>query len=114
MVLNWNGWRDTIRCLASLAGLNQGNHAIYVVDNASTDGSESHLRAWRTALWEIKQALLLTQPAGRNSLRHRMLLLVAAVLGPACYCLGRLGDCPTLVRWVQRRYVAASNTSISG
>ena len=315
VVLNWNGWRDTIRCLASLAGLNQGNHAIYVVDNASTDGSESHLRAWRptlrilqsganlgwsggnnvgiraalaegcehiyllnndatvrpdtlsrlveatglpragalgslilsaddpseaeftgtvvdaanhfprqlegpasqvdpspvatiavkgcsmlltgaalrrvgllaeeyfvnfdetdwcyraaaagfvnyfipasavlhrgavafrgttsplyrffttrnrllfahrhldrvgrrfawrTALWEIKQALLLTQPAGRNSLRHRMLLLVAAVLGPACYCLGRLGDCPTLVRWVQRRYVAASNTSISG
>jgi GT2 family glycosyltransferase len=313
VVLNWNGWRDTIQCLASLAELNNGNHAIYVVDNASTDGSESQLRAWRpglrilqaganlgwsggnnvgirtalaegcehvyllnndatvrpdtlrrlveatglpnagalgslilsaddpseaeftgtvvdpashfphqvygpasevdpsavamlavkgcsmlltgvalrrvgplaeeyfvnydetdwcyravaagfvnyfvpasavlhqgavafrgttsplyrffttrnrllfarrhldrvgrrfarrTALWEIKQAMLLAQPPGRGSPRHRALLLVAVVLGLACYYLGRLGDCPAVVRWVQRRYVA-SGTPIS-
>ncbi len=69
--------------------------------------------AWRTALWEIKQALLLAQPVGRDSPRHRALLLVAIVLGLACYCLGRLGDCPAVVRWAQRRYVAASGTPIS-
>ena len=69
--------------------------------------------AWRTALWEIKQALLLAQPAGRNSPRHRALLLVAVVLGLACYCLGRLGDCPAVVRWLQRRYVAAGGMPIS-
>ncbi len=39
VVLNWNGWRDTLACLASLQQL-QGTHAeIVVVDNASSDDS---------------------------------------------------------------------------
>jgi GT2 family glycosyltransferase len=62
--------------------------------------------AWRAGLWEIKQALLLGQPPNRGSFRQRLLLLLAITLGLAGYCLGRFGDCPGVVRWAQRRYVA--------
>src|SRR6185437_10648931 len=39
VVLNWNGWADTIECLRSLSALDYPSHAIFVVDNGSTDDS---------------------------------------------------------------------------
>jgi GT2 family glycosyltransferase len=39
IVLNWNGWRDTLQCLASLRDLTYPNFKTIVVDNASTDES---------------------------------------------------------------------------
>jgi GT2 family glycosyltransferase len=39
IILNWNGWRDTIRCLDSLQKLEFASHQIIVVDNGSTDDS---------------------------------------------------------------------------
>lgn len=39
VVLNWNGWEDTVECLNSLTNLNYPNYQAVVVDNASTDGS---------------------------------------------------------------------------
>jgi GT2 family glycosyltransferase len=44
VVLNWNGWRDTIACLDSLRTLTEVPRVI-VVDNGSTDGSPDRLRA---------------------------------------------------------------------
>lgn len=44
IVLNWNGWRDTIECLESLRRLTYPNYEIIVVDNGSTDGSVSRIR----------------------------------------------------------------------
>lgn len=44
VVLNWNGWRDTLRCVASLRSLQGVAAQILVVDNGSTDGSVSRLR----------------------------------------------------------------------
>ena len=44
IVLNWNGWRDTLDCLTSLQNLDYPNHPI-VVDNASTDDSVAQIRA---------------------------------------------------------------------
>lgn len=46
VVLNWNGWRDTIECLESLCRLDYPNYRIVVVDNGSTDGSVEHICAW--------------------------------------------------------------------
>jgi GT2 family glycosyltransferase len=43
LVLNWNNWRDTVDCLASLAGLEYGNCEILVLDNGSTDGSAERI-----------------------------------------------------------------------
>lgn len=58
VILNWNGWRETIACLQSLQQLDYPDFRIYVVDNASTDGSEAQLRAFVPTLAVIQ--------AGRN------------------------------------------------
>lgn len=49
VIVNWNGWKDTIDCLDSLAALtlrdNEKVH-IVVVDNASADGSVNKLEQY--------------------------------------------------------------------
>lgn len=44
IVLNWNGWCDTLACLDSLTRLDYPNYEVIVVDNGSTDGSVEHIR----------------------------------------------------------------------
>ncbi|WP_341677870.1 glycosyltransferase family 2 protein [Niveibacterium sp. SC-1] len=46
VLLNWNGWRDTLACLESLLRSEYGNASVVVVDNASTDGSRAHIESW--------------------------------------------------------------------
>lgn len=45
VILNWNGWRDTVACVESLRQQSVPPQWIVVVDNASTDDSEHQLRA---------------------------------------------------------------------
>jgi GT2 family glycosyltransferase len=49
IVLNWNGWQDTIECLESLLACETAPEHVVVCDNGSTDGSLSHLREWAAA-----------------------------------------------------------------
>ena len=44
ITVNWNGWRDTLECLASLERLDYPNYEIVVIDNGSTNESESRIR----------------------------------------------------------------------
>ena len=37
IILNWNGLRDTLECLESLAMITYPNYELIVVDNSSTD-----------------------------------------------------------------------------
>jgi GT2 family glycosyltransferase len=46
VVLNYNGWKDTVACVESLLRLNPPAAQVVVVDNASSDGSVQQLRAW--------------------------------------------------------------------
>ena len=46
IVLNWNGYKDTLRCLDSLCATPQKNLQIIVCDNASDDASAEKIRAW--------------------------------------------------------------------
>lgn len=46
VVLNWNGWVDTLICLQSLLDTDYPNLQIVVCDNASDDGSVEIIRAW--------------------------------------------------------------------
>lgn len=46
VVVNWNGWRDTIACIDSLLALGNPPLRIVLCDNASTDGSVSELRRY--------------------------------------------------------------------
>ena len=44
VVLNWNGWQDTIACLVSLQQLNYADFNLLVVDNGSTDSSVAQIK----------------------------------------------------------------------
>lgn len=46
ILLNWNGWKDTIECLESVFRLNHQDFRIVVCDNASADGSFEKIKMW--------------------------------------------------------------------
>jgi len=46
IILNWNGWQDTIECLESLQRITYPNFYVVIVDNASTDVSVEKIGAW--------------------------------------------------------------------
>lgn len=46
IILNWNGWADTIECLESLYQNNYDNYNVLVVDNASDDDSLQKIREY--------------------------------------------------------------------
>jgi GT2 family glycosyltransferase len=44
IILNWNGWKDTIECLESLYQIDYPNYDIILVDNHSQDDSIQRIR----------------------------------------------------------------------
>jgi GT2 family glycosyltransferase len=46
ILLNWNGWNDTVECLESVFRLACEDFRVVVCDNASTDGSWEKIRQW--------------------------------------------------------------------
>ena len=46
LILNWNGWKDTIECLDSVFRLQYDNFVVVLCDNASTDESIDRIRTW--------------------------------------------------------------------
>ena len=94
VVLNTNRRDDTLACLDSLAGLDYANHAVVVLDNASTDGSTAAIRA---AHPEVRILPLAENRgyAGNNNVGIAAALEMGAdwvlvlnedtILDPACY-----------------------------
>lgn len=54
IILNWNGWKDTIECLKSLYKINYPKYDIIVVDNGSEDDSIEIIRKFCEGKIEIK------------------------------------------------------------
>ena len=46
IILNWNGWKDTVKCLESLYQINYPNYDVIVVDNGSEDNSVQKIREY--------------------------------------------------------------------
>lgn len=46
LLLNWNGWSDTVACLESLFKLTTKSVTIVVCDNASSDDSLDNIKLW--------------------------------------------------------------------
>jgi len=46
VILNWNGWSDTLECLESLRRVSHPRCSVVVVDNASTDGSVDRINEY--------------------------------------------------------------------
>lgn len=74
ILLNWNGWKDTIECLESLFRLRDDNFRVIVCDNASSDGSLEQIKAWaqgRVAVRALNEELEgLSSPPVRKPLAY--------------------------------------------
>jgi|Deesub1362A_J573_1020465.scaffolds.fasta_scaffold04730_2 hypothetical protein len=46
IILNWNGWKDTVECLESLYRITYPDYDVIVVDNGSTDYSIKKIREY--------------------------------------------------------------------
>jgi GT2 family glycosyltransferase len=46
IILNWNGWKDTLECLESLYQINYPNYNVILVDNHSQDQSLNKIRQY--------------------------------------------------------------------
>lgn len=66
IVLNWNGWRDTIECLESLQRITYPNYQIIVVDNGSTDDSVERIKEKFPHLTLIEMGRNLGYAGGNN------------------------------------------------
>lgn len=44
VILNWNGYRDTVECLKSIAGITYSNYKIVLVDNGSSRSEYTKLK----------------------------------------------------------------------
>lgn len=53
IIINWNGWKDTIECLESLYQNNYDNYQVILVDNASTDDSLENIKNYLEGKLEI-------------------------------------------------------------
>ena len=54
IIVNWNGWGNTVECLESVFRLRHTDYTVVVCDNASSDDSVSRISAW--ARGELKIA----------------------------------------------------------
>lgn len=48
IILNWNGWEDTLECLDSLYDINYSNYEVIIVDNGSEDNSINKIKNYCT------------------------------------------------------------------
>jgi GT2 family glycosyltransferase len=103
VVVNWNGWRDTIVCLESLFALGGSPMRVVVCDNASTDPSvpelERYLRErlhqWRPAAGEPG----FLDPRPGNGVLSVHLLRMSENLGYA-------GAINAGIQWARKRWAA--------
>lgn len=58
IILNWNGWIDTIECLESLLRIEYTNYQIMVLDNGSSDSSLQKIRSWALGETATKSAFI--------------------------------------------------------
>jgi GT2 family glycosyltransferase len=54
IILNWNGWQDTIECLESVYQIDYSNYNVIVVDNASTDHSIKKIKEYCEGKIEVE------------------------------------------------------------
>jgi GT2 family glycosyltransferase len=75
VLVNWNGWKDTLECLEALQSSNYKNLSVIVVDNGSTDDSIRRLRHEWPDLVILETRKNLGFAGGNNvGIRHALLL----------------------------------------
>lgn len=67
IILNWNGWKDTLECLHSVQQINYPNFRVLVVDNGSTDDSVAQIRQAFPAVALLETGENLGYAGGNNA-----------------------------------------------
>lgn len=74
IVVNWNGWGDTIECLESLFRLEYNDFQVVLCDNDSTDRSLERIKAWadgeRSCVGTVDLLQDLTSPPVPKPIRY--------------------------------------------
>ena len=52
IIVNWNGWKDTIECLESVFRNDYASYQVIVCDNGSKDESLENIKRWATGMLE--------------------------------------------------------------
>jgi hypothetical protein len=101
VVVNWNGWRDTITCLESLFALRGRPMRVVVCDNASTDASVPQLQRFLRERWTEWRGAAgepgLEDPAPAGGMLSVHLLRLPANLGYA-------GGINAGIEWARRNW----------
>ncbi|HUZ50387.1 MAG TPA: glycosyltransferase family 2 protein [Candidatus Dormibacteraeota bacterium] len=82
VVLNWNGWLDTVECLESLLRSDYANYRIIVCDNSSVDGSFERLQEWASGRLTVNTTA--DGPGGTWAYRPALKPLRSVVYDPEC------------------------------
>lgn len=53
LILNYNGWKDTIECLESVFRNSYPNYQVVVIDNGSPNGSMEKIKGWANGEQEV-------------------------------------------------------------
>jgi GT2 family glycosyltransferase len=67
VLVNWNGWHDTVECLESVFRSSYENYQVVVCDNHSDDNSWNQLQAWTLGQLTVPLADHLRLPQGKRS-----------------------------------------------
>ena len=62
VIINWNGWEDTIECLESLFYINYPNFDVILVDNASEDDSLEKIRDYCSGNLKVESSFFKYNP----------------------------------------------------
>ena len=61
VILNWNGWKDTIECLESIYQINYPNYGVIIVDNGSENESIDMIRKYCKREITVKSRLIFNE-----------------------------------------------------
>ena len=65
IILNWNGWEDTIECLESLYQIEYPNYTVIVADNGSEDESIPKIKDYCNGKIKVESNFFSYDPAGK-------------------------------------------------
>lgn len=65
IILNWNGWEDTIECLESLYQITYPNYEVIVVDNGSEDESVEKIKEYCEGEIEVESKFFEYNPTNK-------------------------------------------------
>lgn len=74
IILNWNGWQDTIECVKSIKNNNYQNYILLIIDNGSSNESLTHLRKLTDIEYSINE-LYKSKTETNNYLPRKIILI---------------------------------------